>query len=95
MFIGEYIEKVIYQRRSKKGTEHSYYRNKTITKFRCDNCDREFTRPRGKMNPQRLNNNHFHVCENCDAKRFAQKKGVEKKQIWDLSASSSQDISKL
>lgn len=47
------------------------------------------------MDPKRLNNNYFHVCENCDAKRFAQKKGVERKQVWNLHASSNIPISKL
>jgi|TARA_A100001035_G_scaffold119831_1_gene94100 hypothetical protein len=47
------------------------------------------------MDPKRLNNNYFHVCSNCDAKKFAQKKGVEKKQVWNLSASSTMPIGKL
>jgi hypothetical protein len=47
------------------------------------------------MDPKRLSNNYFHVCSNCDAKRFAQKRGIQKKQVWDLPASSDLDISKL
>jgi len=47
------------------------------------------------MNPNRINNNFFHVCSECDAKVFAQRKGIEKKQIWNLPASSDLDISKL
>jgi hypothetical protein len=47
------------------------------------------------MDPKRLSNNYFHVCENCNAKVFAQKKGVEKKKMWDLPASSNIPISKL
>jgi hypothetical protein len=47
------------------------------------------------MDPARLSNNYFHVCSNCDAKRFGQKRGVERKQMWDLSASSDLLISKL
>jgi hypothetical protein len=47
------------------------------------------------MEPKRLNNNYFHVCENCDAKKFAQKKGVERKQVWNMSASSDLPINKL
>ena len=95
MFIGEFKEKNHYTRTSKCGKSHNYCREKTFVKFRCDNCDLEFVRERGKMNPNRLNNNYFHVCSNCDAKRFAQKKGVEKKQVWNLSASSSIPIGKL
>lgn len=95
MFIGEFSEKNTYTRKSKSGKVHTYSRVKTYIKFRCDNCDSEFKRERGKMDPKRLNNNHFHVCTNCDAKRFAQKKGVEKKQVWNLSASSDIPIGKL
>jgi hypothetical protein len=47
------------------------------------------------MDPKRLSNNYFHVCENCDAKRFAQKKGVDKKKVWSMSASSGISISKI
>ena len=47
------------------------------------------------MDPKRLNNNYFHVCGNCDAKVFAQKKGVEKKQIWDMPASLDIPIGKI
>lgn len=47
------------------------------------------------MDPKRLNNNYFHVCSNCDAKVFAQKKGVEKKKVWNMSASSDIPIGKL
>ena len=75
--------------------EHAYKREQTYCVFRCDNCDAEFERARGSMDPKRLNNSYFHVCKNCDSKKFAQRKGVEKKQMWDLPASSTLDISKL
>ena len=74
---------------------HTYYRNSTICVFRCDNCDTEFERPRGSIDPKRLSNNYFHVCENCDSKRFAQKKGVERKKVWNMNASSDTPIGKL
>lgn len=95
MYIKEFTQTNTYTRRSKSGKQHQYTRKKNIVLLRCDSCDGEFTRPRGKMNPNRLNNNYFHVCEHCDAKKFAQKKGVEKKQVWNLTASSELDISKL
>ena len=47
------------------------------------------------MDYKRLNNNYFHVCDNCDSKKFAQKKGVERKQVWNMSASSDVPIGKL
>ena len=75
MFIKEYLIDTWYMRKSKLGNNHSYSRKKTMVILRCDSCDREFIRPRGTMDPKRLSNNYFHVCENCDAKTFAQKKG--------------------
>jgi hypothetical protein len=41
-----------------------------------------------------MSNNYFHVCSNCDAKRFAQRKGIERKKIWDMPASSDLPVSK-
>jgi hypothetical protein len=95
MFLGEYKEKTRHERMSKTGVRHEYYRHKTMVQLRCDACDAEFIRERGSMDPTRLSNNYFHVCSNCDAKRYGQKKGVERKQVWDLSASSDLPISKL
>ena len=95
MYLGETLKRTRHVRKSKLGKEHKYFRNCTIVYFRCDCCDAEFERPRGSMDPKRLNNNYFHVCGNCDAKVFAQKKGVERKQVWNMSASSSTPIGKL
>lgn len=95
MFIEEYTIKKHHTRKSKLGKEHAYYRNVTFVVLRCDSCDTEFERSRGSMDPKRLSNNYFHVCGNCDAKSFAQKKGVERKQVWNMTASSDLPISKL
>jgi len=95
MFLEQRIKKTNFTRLSKIGLEHTYYRNSVELVLRCDCCNEVFTRQRGKMDPNRINNNVFHVCGNCDAKRFAQRKGQEKKAIWDLPASSNLDISKL
>ena len=95
MFIRIDIETSTYVRLSKLGTEHKYTRKKAIVVLRCDNCGESFTRPKGAMSPSRLSNRVFHVCSNCDSKRFAQSKGVERRHIWDRPASSLDDISKL
>ena len=94
MFMREYTQKTKHERISKLGKVHEYFREVTMVILRCDSCDVEFERPRGSMNPKRLNNNYFHVCSNCDAKKFAQKKGVERKQVWNLPASSDLPIGK-
>ena len=95
MYLGEFNQRKRHVRKSKFGAEHEYFRDVTIINLRCDNCGAEFVRPRGSMDPNRLNNNYFHVCSNCDAKKFAQKKGVERKQVWNMSASSSRKIGRL
>lgn len=95
MFIREYTLKKLYERPSKLGKLHKYYRDMTIAVFRCDNCSIEFERSRGSMDPKRLSNNYFHVCGNCDAKVFAQKRGIEKKKMWDLPASSLKPVGRL
>jgi predicted RNA-binding Zn-ribbon protein involved in translation (DUF1610 family) len=84
-----------YQRVSKLGKLHTYSRKKEIFTFSCDNCGEIFIRERGKMDPNRLSNNVYHVCGNCDAKRFAQQKGIESKHIWDLPVSSLKSINQL
>jgi len=95
MFIKEYILKKIYERPSKKGVVHKYYRDVKMIILRCDACSKTFERSRGSMDPKRISNNYFHVCSECDSKKFAQKKGVQKKQIWNISVSSDIDISKI
>jgi len=95
MYLGESNVRRRYKRKSKSGIEHEYFRDLTVVKLRCDSCGSGFSRSRGSMNPNRLNNNYFHVCSNCDVKRFAQKKGVERKQVWNMSASSSRKIGRL
>ena len=95
MFIREFKKQSRHIRVSKTGKEHAYTREKTCVAMLCDNCNKEFIRERGSMDPKRISNNYFHVCSDCDAKKFAQKKGVERKQIWDMPASSDLPIGKL
>ena len=95
MFINEYRKEFRYTRKSKLGVDHAYSRKKSMVVLRCDNCSKQFERERGNMDPNRISNNFFHVCSECNAKVFAQRKGIEKKQIWNLPASSDLDISKL
>lgn len=95
MYLGETVITQTHSRKSKLGNTHQYQRNKTMVKLRCDACDSEFQRPRRCMDTKRLNNNVFHVCSDCDAKRFAQKRGVERRKVWNLSASSSLPVGRL
>ena len=94
MFLKTEIQQNQYIRNSKLGEEHTYYRNKTVALFRCDNCDREFRRDLKHVDRKRLSNNYFHCCSECDTKRFAQRKGVEQKKIWDMLASVDLPVSK-
>ena len=95
MFIKIDQEKTKHQRTIKLGQIHTYERKKSVVVLRCDNCGEVFKRNKGSMDPNRLNNNFFHCCPDCDPKRFAQKKGAERKIIWDKTVSSLDDISKL
>ena len=95
MYLGTEKETKTYTRISKLGVEHSYNRTRRYALFRCDNCSEMFKRLKGSVDPRRLSNNYFHCCDNCDAKRFAQKKGAERRTIWDMPVSSDLDISKL
>jgi len=87
MFIKTETIESEYQRPSKTGKIHTYTRRKTQAVFRCDNCNEIFSRDLKNIDRKRLSNNYFHCCSKCDAKRFAQRKGVEQKKIWDMPAS--------
>ncbi len=95
MYLGIEKETLTYTRTSKLGVEHTYDRTRRLALFRCDNCGEQFKRSKGAIDPKRLSNNYFHCCDNCDAKRFAQKKGVERRTIWDMPVNSDLDISRL
>ena len=77
-----------YVRTSKRGKHHTYMRKKAVLVFKCDCCSGIFKRDKGNMDPKRLNNNYYHVCGDCDAKKFAQEKGVEARRVWDMPVSS-------
>ena len=95
MYVRTDITTKSYMRKSRRGKFHPYTRKKQIAVFQCDNCNELFERDKGVVDPRRLSNNYFHVCPSCDPKRFAQKKGVEKRLVWNLNASSGLDISKI
>lgn len=95
MIIGTEYANTTYQRPSKCGLIHSYTRKKTIIIIRCDSCKQVFQRDKGSMNHKRLNNNFYHVCSDCDSKRFAQEKGVERRHIWDMPVSSLKQLGQL
>jgi len=94
MFLGKSLEYRKHVRTSKLGVNHEYTRTRTVYHLKCDHCGEEFTRNPKNMHHKRTSNNFFHVCKHCDAKRFAQKKGVEQKKIWDMPAGADLPISK-
>lgn len=81
-----------YNRTSKLGVSHKYLRHKTIVIIQCDSCESTFERDLGKMDRRRLDNNYFHVCPNCNPKQFAQRKGVERRSLWNTSVDTDIDI---
>lgn len=95
MYIGQEYAQQAHYRTSKYGTVHAYTRKKTVLIFQCDSCQGIFKREKGSMDPKRLTNSVYHVCGNCDAKRFAQSKGVEARKVWDMPVSSLKPIGQL
>lgn len=83
-----------YTRSSKCKKPHAYTRTKTIIVIECDNCHSLFEREQGKMSKRRISLDCYHVCDACDPKRFAQKRGVERRKIWNLLADSDVSINK-
>ena len=94
MYIKTKIVETVFQRPSKLGKMHQYHRKKTIAVLICDSCDETFQRELKKISRNMLNNNYFHCCSDCDTKRFAQRKGVERKKIWDMPAGTDLPVSK-
>ena len=94
MYIKTKIVETVFERPSKLGKMHQYHRKKTIAVLICDSCDETFQRELKKISRNRLNNNYFHCCSDCDIKRFAQRKGVERKKIWDMPAGTDLPVSK-
>lgn len=92
MFLSIEKQKQQYTRPSKNGNTHSYTRISSQINLKCDSCQTEFSRPLGKMNKKRLNNEYYHVCSHCDAKRFAQSKGANKRKLWNTSVDSDLNI---
>jgi len=90
--MGTEFKQTQHVRTSKRGKHHTYMRKKTVIVFRCDNCQEVFKRDKGDMDPKRLSNNYYHVCADCDPKKFAQSKGVESRRVWDMPVSSLKTI---
>jgi hypothetical protein len=95
MFIETKRVQIEYTRPSKLGLSHTYKRTQTLVVMECDVCSNIFERTLSTMDRRRLDNQYHHVCSNCDAKRFAQKKGVERRRLWNLPVDSDLKIGRL
>lgn len=95
MYLGEKKIKTESERVSKLGSKHQCKRTKTYHLFKCDVCESEFQRAKGKVQKKRLSKFYKHVCSECDPKRFAQQQGVRQRQVLGMNASSDIPISKL
>ena len=73
----------------------TYTRTKTVVVLACDQCRIVFERDLGKMDHRRLTDEYTHVCPNCDQKRFAQNKGVERRRLWNMSVDTDIDVTKI
>lgn len=94
MFLTIKTIKNTYFRKSKLGKLHQYFRNSTMVCMRCDECSKYFERNLKQMDKKRMSNNYFHCCSDCEPKKFAQKKSIERKKIWDMPASLDLPVSK-
>jgi hypothetical protein len=81
-----------YQRLSKQGRVHPYFRTYEVAVLQCDSCGLQFTRRTRDMDPRRLTAEHSHVCGSCNQKQYAQSKGVENKRFWNITVDLDQDI---
>ena len=95
MYLGQEYAQQCHYRKSRYGTMHAYMRKKTVLLFQCDCCSGMFKRDKGNMDPRRLTNSVYHVCGDCDVKKFAQSKGVEARKVWDMPVSSLKTIDQL
>lgn len=95
MFIESKRVTTQYTRTSKLQKTHTYSKTKTIAVFQCDNCNQVFERDLGRMDRKRLSNNYYHVCENCNSKQFAQRKGAERRALWNLPVDSDKNIGRI
>ena len=92
MILGTEFRENHYVRTSNRGKTHTYKRKKTVLVLQCDCCQGVFHRDKGDMDPKRISNTVYHVCGDCDAKKFAQEKGVEARHVWDMPVSSLKTI---
>jgi len=95
MYISTEFVNTPHYRKSKYGTMHTYMRKKSVLVMRCDSCQSVFRRDKGNMDPKRVSDKYYHVCGSCDAKKFAQSKGVEARRVWDMPASSLKTLGQL
>jgi len=95
MYLNTELRESFHVRTSSRGKTHTYSRKKTVVVFRCDCCQNVFTRDKGQIDPNRLTNTVYHLCKDCDAKKFAQSKGVESRKVWDMPVSSLKTIGQL
>lgn len=92
MFVETKKITVKYTRESSLKKAHTYSRTKTVAVLQCDSCKSLFEREQGKMDPRRISNHYYHVCQNCNPKQFAQAKSAEQRQLWNLSVDSDRKI---
>jgi hypothetical protein len=95
MFVEIKKVRVEYTRTSKLKKSHAYSRTQTWLVLRCDSCESLFERLLSRMDAKRKSNRYYHVCPNCDAKRFAQKKGVDRRKLWDLPVDSETELGRI
>lgn len=95
MLIEVYQKYVEYSRPSKTGQVHLYHRKQQVAILVCDACSTKFERRVRDMDHRRLSARYTHVCPDCDAKRFAQRKGMESRRFWNTTVDLEIEINSL
>ena len=95
MLLEVYQKRVEYTRLSKSGTPHVYFRTQKVARLQCDNCNSAFERRVSNMDHRRLGPDYEHVCPDCGPKRFAQRRGVERRKYWSTTVDLDVDIDQL
>ena len=95
MLVKIYQVRVEYTRQRKPGVTHTYFRKRNMAVLKCDCCQQEFERRVSDMDHRRLTPDHIHVCANCNPKQFAQKKAVEGRRFWNITADLDIDLDQI
>ena len=66
MFIETLKTLKLFKRESKLGICHTVRRNNIIYVLKCDTCGDTFTKPKSKVDLEKMEKSHKHFCDKCN-----------------------------